>query len=293
MNVPELLREFGVSTREHGESQHVSSGWIGCECVYCGKGTGKYGMGYKLGSRYFTCWKCGYHRLFDTLSLITGLTYKELRSKLTGLDDPTPRQIRRTGFLKPPGPLQPLSGVHRRYLASRGLDAANAVLRYGIQGLALAGKFSWRLYIPIVLDGRVVSWTTRAISDDCAVRYVSASPDREEISHKTLLFGEDFCRDVILVCEGPMDAMRVGPGAVATFGVNVSPEQVERIARYPTRVILFDSEVKAQRAAKRLVRNLSGFPGTTVRVFMESGSDPGSASEEEIKDLRNKFLEEK
>jgi hypothetical protein len=291
MTVLELLREHGVPTVDR--HRHVTTGWQGVECPLCSPNSGKFKLGYRPGSRYFTCWTCGYQKLYDTLSLITGLTYKELRSKLTGLDDPTPAHVKARGFLKPPGPLQTLSGVHRRYLASRGLDAANAVLRYGIQGLGLAGKFSWRLYIPVVLDGRVVSWTTRAISDDCAVRYVSASPDREEVSHKTLLFGEDFCRDTVIVCEGPMDAMRIGPGSVATFGVNVSPDQVERISRYPARVVLFDSEVKAQRAAKRLVRNLSGFPGTTVRVCMESSKDPGGASEEEIRDLRNKFLEER
>ena len=77
---------------------------------------------------------------------------------------------------------------------------------------------------------------------------------------------------------------------MAVFGLNVSDSQTEMLSRISRRVVCFDSEPVAQRAAKKLAKNLLCFPGRTELVQLDS-PDPGSATEEEVRKLR-KMLEE-
>jgi hypothetical protein len=100
-----------------------------------------------------------------------------------------------------------------------------------------------------------------------------------------LLFGNQYIRDTAIVVEGPLDAIRVGRGAVATFGLAVTQFQLAEIARIWKRVIVFDSSPQAQARAKVLAEQLAVFPGETVRIELDA-DDPGSASEQEIRKLR-------
>lgn len=139
----------------------------------------------------------------------------------------------------------------------------------------------------------MVSWTTRSISDRHSERYISASPQEESIDHKTLLYSEDYVRETIIVCEGPTDVWRIGPGAVSTFGTSFSQGQVDKICRYPRRVVCFDRESFAQRRAAELCDLISPFPGETFNIKLETGKDPGNCDIKEIKKLRSLFLETK
>ena len=87
-----------------------------------------------------------------------------------------------------------------------------------------------------------------------------------------------------------MDALRIGPGAVATLGLGVSQHQIARAACYPIRVICFDSDRPGKRRAHDVARQLSAFPGETHLVTLDA-EDPASASDEEIQTLREEFLE--
>jgi len=169
------------------------------------------------------------------------------------------------------------------------LDPEQIQERWGVRAIGLAPNLAWRLWIPIHLHGEVVSWTTRSIGDK-GTRYISAAPDQEAVPHRELLYGEDRAGHAVVVCEGPVDVWRLGPGAVATMGVGYTPAQVERISHHTLRVICFDGEMAAQRRAGRLADELVGFPGKTVVVELESGKDVAEADEEEIKQLRKEFL---
>jgi DNA primase len=163
---------------------------------------------------------------------------------------------------------------------------------WGVRGLGVAGRLSWRLFLPIHLNTEQVSWTTRSVGEvEPGKRYLTAGVKESRMNPKALLYGEDLARHAIVVVEGPLDAMRIGPGAVATLGLKVSRAQVLRMSKYPVRVVLFDSEPQAQRTARKLCRDLEVFPGATYRVEVESGKDPGECSQGEIDEIRKRFLD--
>lgn len=289
-SIIEILTEYQVDFRHAGESSHVTSGWIGVICPYCGEGTGKYGLGIHLERLTCSCWKCGSHYLPEVIQLLTRLPWSTVREILRGLPKHTTVPGERiVGTLRFPPGIEPMALPHRNYLKGRNIDPDYAAQVWGVRGIGLTGSLAWRLFIPVSLRGEIVTWTTRALSDE-GIRYLSAAKSMEKYSIKSLLLGEDLTRNAIVVCEGPLDAIRIGPGAVATCGLGVSPEQRARIALYPTRVICFDNEPEAQRRAQKLCRDLEVYPGTTTNILLETGKDPGDCDRSEIEEIRRRFL---
>ena len=290
MNLVDILQQYRVDFRRAGESKHVRGEWVGVECQWCGKGTGNFGLGLHPQSLACTCWKCGRHGIADVLIELTGEPYRVVKALLDGMP-----HIRLGEREKPPGTLKlpkglgPLGERHRRYLKGRGLDPDMLAKVWGLQGIGLAARLSHRIFIPIKLDDRTVSWTTRATTDDVERRYIAAAANEEAMPAKSLVFGTDHCRHAIIVVEGPTDVLRIGPGAGGLLGLAYTKEQVRRIAKFPVRAIVMDNEPEAQRRAVALCRELSAMPGRTTRIEIDA-ADPGSASNREIRLLRRKVL---
>lgn len=288
MELTEFLQEFNVDFKRPGESPHVTSGWLGVVCPYCGEGTGKYGMGLHLERFCASCWKCGSHKLTQVLADVTGQSWHKVKLAFKSIDIQRSVKPQIKGKLKLPKGLQPLLPIHRSYLEERKFDPDTLINLWGLQSIGLASRLAFRIFIPIVHQGQMVSWTTRSISDK-GNRYVTAKPDEEAVKSKSLLLGEDLVRHAIIIVEGPFDAFRIGPGAVSTLGTGFSRAQVRRASKYPVRVVVYDNDKKAQQQAGKLADELSVFPGKTYRVEIDA-KDPGEASPKEIQLLRKAFL---
>ena len=157
-------------------------------------------------------------------------------------------------------------------------------------GIGPARELKWRIFAPVFdLQGREITWTTRAIGND-AKRYISAPVEKEEVNIKATLYGQHLARHSIIITEGPVDAWAIGPGAVATCGVGYTQTQAQLAAAYPNRAVCFDAEPAAQRRAEELCQLLAGMPGRTVNIELETGDDPASADPAEIMEIRQEFL---
>lgn len=289
MTFSELLTELGVPYRTEGH-QHCRPGWTQIDCPDCSPDSHHFRLGYNMEKGYFSCWSCGFRPTASTLMEVTQLPWPKVKELLDNVHHVKATHVKPRGKLVLPSGLGPLHKSHRRYLERRGFDPDHLAERWGIQGIALSAKLSWRIFLPITHGGEVVSWTTRSINPDAGRRYISAGANEERIPHRSILFGEDFVRHAVIVTEGPFDAIRIGPGAVATMGLGYGRSQLQRISRYPVRVVCFDAEKAAQKRAGKLCRELQGFPGQTFRVVL-SGKDPADSPEREIIELRRRFLE--
>jgi hypothetical protein len=81
-----------------------------------------------------------------------------------------------------------------------------------------------------------------------------------------------------VVVEGAADVWRLGPGAVATLGIDWKSPQAEELRLYPKRFIIYDPEPKAQAKAEELAKWLSSFKGHT-EVVSGFKTDPGKFSD--------------
>lgn len=282
----ELLRQRNVSVFTEG--RYCRTGWVQFHCPFCSGGTdpNKPYAGWNIANNYVNCWRCGAHNAQKTIQLLCNVPWKQAGSLLEQvLGTPVAEHSNEhVGTLQIPKEVGPLLRCHKNYIRQRDFDPDELKALWGIKGIGLASKLAWRLWIPITLRGRVVSWTTRALVDD-GVRYISASAEQESVPHKTLLYGEDYAGTSITVHEGAFDAWRIGPGAVATLGTATTPAQVRRIAHYPRRIICFDAEPSAQRRAQRLCQQLAPFPGETINVVLDA-KDMAVASTREIRQVK-------
>ena len=287
MEMKTILIEAGVRVVEEGD-HHCRPDWVQMECPFCGRGSGKLHLGYSLLNRYFNCYKCGFHPSVSTLAELTGWEMRDAYKAFQGVEKPHVASAKKIagGKLVLPYGLGPLRSPHRKYLRARQFDLNYLADVWQVQGISHAPVLAWRVFIPIVHSGEVVSWTTRSVRDT-GPRYMAAKPEQEKIHARELLYGEDYCVNSIVVHEGPTDVWATGPGAVALMGMSWTKAQLLRMAKYSLRVVCFDSTPDAQRRARKLCDQLEVFPGTTTRVELESGKDSASSSQREVQTLRS------
>ena len=293
MRVTDILKELGIPFCPPGQHHHVREGWIGVDCPWCRKPVGEKGkwkLGIDISSGRCNCWTCGGHSLEHVLATLSSSSVADVRPILQSVRfTRLPEVPKPEGRLKIPDGISPLQDPHKRYLQWRGLDPETMERLWKVSGIGIHSKFSWRLFIPVYTDNEIVTWTTRSIGRNGG--YISAKPEQSVIRLKNTLYGIDLARTTVIICEGPADVWKVGPGAVATFGVNVTSAQVSILGRFPRRVVCFDSDETGKREGERLASLLSAFPGESIHVELDA-EDPGSASVEEIRRLRRTMLGE-
>lgn len=292
MTLPELFEGLGITFWRGGAHHHVTQMYTGTDCPLCSPNSGRAKLGWHNKYPTATCWTCGRVDRLEALEHLSGRSRRECLELLRKVEGSYAIAAFRqpTGRVKLPKNLGPLLPVHQSYLRLRGFDPDELVRLWQLQGIGLDSRLAWRIFIPVHYHGRVVSWTTRAISDENRMRYVTASADEEAVPAKWILYGMDYCRHAVIVVEGPTDVWRIGPGSCATLGTQFTRAQVEQIARFPVRVVVFDAEPHAQQQAVKLCQALGPFPGTTQQVQLNA-ADPGSASKKEIQQLRRRFLD--
>jgi hypothetical protein len=260
------------------------------DCPDCSENWKHFRLGYSKAGGYMNCWACGPKKTLPTLQALTGRPVSEVVAVLGDLArEVVPDAPKPAGKLRLPRGLGPLGTAHQDYLSSRGLDHNNLARLWSIQGLGRDAELPFRIFIPVHLRGEVVSWTTRSISDKHPLRYRAASLKDEKYNHKDLLYGEDYCRHTIVITEGPFDVWRIGPGAVCTFGTGFRRSQVARMAKYPVRVVCFDTDGPGRKKGAELCRLLAPFDGNTYHIVLDA-KDAASAPENEIHALRREFL---
>ncbi len=291
MTIVDLLRQLGIDHRLTGH-HHCTPGRVQVDCPVCSLNSGKFRAGIHLRRLSVSCWSCGGVSLVRVIRDSSRMTWSAAKSLVESLDGDYSQQVANTivGTYTEPHGVVDLLPVHRRYIEKRKFDPDEIARVWGVRAIGNAPRRSWRLFIPChTPDGKNASWTTRSLLDD-GTRYVSADPTDERVPLKHTLYGAHLAHRSVIVVEGPTDAWRIGPGAVATYGTRYTETQVHQIARFPVRVICYDREPEeAQIQARHLAEELSALPGTTYLATL-SGKDPDSSPSSEIAELRARFL---
>lgn len=179
----------------------------------------------------------------------------------------------------------------------RGLTE-NMIRDYGL-GFGRKGRLENYIVFPVYMDHALVYWQGRATWDPPPHltkeqrrewvdhhRYrktlnPTARKDSDEATASDVVFNYDraMAQEHIVICEGPIDAMKVGPHAVALFGKKATDAKIDRITRMNAMryTVYLDRGEEERAAAETLARELEPFG----RVFIcqpPEGYDPGSLS---------------
>lgn len=286
-SVSALLSELNVPFADSSH-HHVRDGWIGIDCPMCSPGWRKYRLGINLSNGRASCWNCGPSNAPKMIAQSAGVPLGKVLNLWADLRFAhKSKKVEIDRSLVMPAGVGPLQEAHIRYLRSRGFDENTITDTWGVKGIGIAAKLSWRLFIPIFEPkGTMVAWTTRSLNPEAQVRYITSAEEQSVADVKTLLYGEHLAVDSVVVVEGPIDAWAIGPGGLSTLGVAYTDQQVARVVKYPRRFVCFDSSPDAQKRANVLCRQLAAFPGETTNVKLETGKDPAAADPSEIEEIR-------
>ena len=88
--------------------------------------------------------------------------------------------------------------------------------------------------------------------------------------------------------EGITDVWRLGPGAVCTFGVGYTPEQLNFLcSRFDSFILMFDGDDPGQKSSAKMASELS-FRGKDV-LEQHIAGDPGNLKPEFARKLMKSF----
>ena len=289
IDVRELLDNLGINYKESGKN--VGQGWIGVECPFCGNQS--FHMGICLKAPVISCFVCGKKG--------TILTYlaKKLNSfpkAMEILGNAVPRELRsfeeeeRHNAIKVELPKEAsniITPYHASYLKSRGFDYKELTEKYNLQFVGPIGRWANRIIVPVIKNYRLITFTSINIADNANIRYLHLSEEKSVIHIKNWLFGiEHTDGHSCCLVEGIFDMIRIGDGAVCTFGVVLSPEQKRMLSKFSVIKICFDGDEAGRTNADRLANDLSAF--AEVKLFdLPDGQDPDQLCQEDINKIKN------
>lgn len=289
-----FLQYYNIEHVTEGH-KHCRPGWIQVKCPFC-IGNPGWHLGFDLEHDWWNCWRCGYHRQWDVVYALLNYDSREAKKAIMQFKGrPTDRKAfkkkQHAKKLELPTGLQPITKDAKRYLKHRRFDPDLLEAFWNIKSTSIIGKLRHRLFIPIYLDGKMISWQCRDITGKSQLKYIAQDFSKEIISNKDTLYGIDQAlgKSCIIV-EGVTDVWRLGPGAVALFGIKYRPAQVKMLLSYFKDFhILFDPDPQAKIQAKKLANELSVMGGK-CKIWTIDDCDPGDLQQDDADALVRQIL---
>lgn len=292
-----FLKEYNIdATQQH---PHCTPNRINIHCPFC-KGSRDYHLGIHITHAYGNCWRCGPHSMAEIIRSVLNVTWREAYNILEEYADIRDVKVRvkaktinhNKKLILPAGIVE-LNSTHASYLQSRNFNPQITSNIWGLRSTGVIGEYKHRIFIPITYRDEVVSFQGRTPYEHVGLRYKTCEKHHEKIHHKHLLYGSDKVTDsTIVVVEGVTDVWRLGPGAVCTFGLSYTREQVYLISRYKNIFILFDNEPAAQAKAEKLANEVAFINKSGIVKIIRSPfeGDPGELPQHEADLLMQKVL---
>lgn len=283
------FENIGVEQVYEGH-KHNREGWIQVECPFC-TGNPGFHLGFNLNGGYFNCWRCGFKSEQKVVAAFSNVNFTSANDIISLYQSNHFKVINKDvkwGKVKETKlPSQiPLRNIDKKYLKGRGFDPDRLQVLWGLRGSPIIGMYKFRLIIPIYFGGCVVSFQTRDITNKSALRYLSCPEDKEALHHKNILYGLDKCLPnmPIILTEGVFDVWAIGCGAVCSFGISITPEQLNILAKHNKVYVLFDPEKQARQQARTIVSELK-MRGVDATFIQPGKKDPADCSRQELQKL--------
>ena len=274
------------------ESSNVSQGWVGLRCPFCSDSSDHLGFNEQSGA--FSCWHCGAHSPLDTIEALLSISRGEAitvyRQYLKeGASHYIARKKATADRIILPG--KDFSPVERRYLEKR-MFTGDQIEFYDMRSGGIMGLWQYRIVFPIYYNGMVVSATGRSLFD-VKPKYYTLPPEKELIRHKDIFFGLDYVPGkAAAIVEGPVDAMRGGPGFIASFGVNLTDEQLTLCSFFDTLYMVRDADDAGENSTEQAYR-LAALYGNRISIEVidinNGHKDLGETPEDQLVELRKEI----
>ena len=286
LDIIQFLDDYDIPYKEQGKN--IGRDWIGIgECPFCGDD--RYHFGINKVTKVASCFVCtesaGLGRFIKEK---LGYDWKEIKGILKNYSNGTVYVPRESGnnVVLPSG-IKDISDRGLKYLHKRNfyediIDQFQLKQTGIVSNLKLDGyksDFSNRIFIPIIMNKRLVSYTARSMTN-ADPKYNNPIIEACIVPTGSCIYNYDTLKenDTGVFMEGPTDVWRFGDKFVSMMGVKYSKKQISFIAakKLSKAIILFDKG--AEEKARKLAHNLTGIIPVIKLVFLKKGDDPGGLS---------------
>lgn len=296
-NCLQFLKDYNIPTETEGENS--GPGWIQIDCPFCSPPDTKGHGGFNLKTGYYNCWRCGKHYTVDIVSSLLLISREDAKKIARNYYDDKiilpieKKTTKKASFVKFPLFTEKINDMHKSYLIKRNFDPEKIEKQYKIMGTGHLGDYKFRIIVPIYINGRVVSYQGRDVTDEQKERYKACREEEEIIHHKHIVYNIDNSKkNKVIIVEGVTDTWRLGNDCVSLFGIQYKNEQVLMIAQnYREVFVLFDPGEKEKEQAEKLGRMLSGI-GIKAEVITCFEKDPAEFSNEEAGYIKKQLIGE-
>ena len=297
MNFVKLFNDYNVEY-----DTRVNKGWTNVTCPFCDDKT--FNGGFNNAGDYYHCWKCGGHNFKQALARTVNIPFNEVDTLIeqyagrnSVLNTLNKKQAKATKLTLPTDTFTP---AERKYLKERNFSPKLLHEKYKIVGGGITSSWKYRIIIPLVLNGKIVSWTARTILSKQQQqklkipRYKNLSIEQSVVDPKSVLYNLDHCEDKIAVLtEGAFDVIRMGDGFFCSFGTELTQSQISIIKqRFEKVFIMFDNEEEAQAKARKFGLQIASI-GVEVELVDCYGdfnkNDAGELNEKEVQIIRHEL----
>lgn len=213
--------------------------------------------------------------------IIRSSPHDDVDNRLTSIDLPP-------GFTPLTEPTNRIQHQFWAYLRARTNLPDDLIRAYGMGYTLVPSIYSWRVIVPVKLDGELRTFVARSLWQECKrcgrdscicqQRWVKVVyPPGPKVSH--ILFNLDRMKqgEEIVLTEGVFDALALPDKAVATFGTHLSPEQRSLLAARTRRVcIAWDGDEAGRLGARRVAQELASDLFHVRVAYLPDGEDPNS-----------------
>jgi DNA primase len=296
-DVKEFLDARGIISDPSGKN--VQEGWLGIECLWCDDPSNH--LGINLDTKGINCWRCPVKGTIiklimkiDSCSFSSALRTVRQFSHISALTDRRsqgPEQLTEApDKVEIPSLAENrLLELHRNYLLSRNFIPDRIFEKYNLWCNGPLGDFRLRLIIPFFEKNRVVTYTSRDVTNKARIPYIHCSKEESILHPKDTLYNIETVDDTAIVVEGVTDVWRIGDGSVATMGHKWTSNQLVLLKHLKRCFILFDTEEEAQKNAKMLSYNLSIVVPDVNLLELREG-DPADMSPDDAKSFRQEIF---
>ena len=197
-------------------------------------------------------------------------------------------------------PTDTFTPAERKYLKERNFSPKLLHEKYKIVGGGITGSWKYRIIIPLVLNGEIVSWTARTIlskkiqQENKIPRYKNLSIEQSVVNPKSVLYNLDNCKKkTAVLTEGAFDVIRMGDDFFCSFGTELTQSQISMIKERFTKIfIMFDNEEEAQEKARKYGLQIAsiGVDVEVVDAYSDfNKKDGGELNEQEVNIIRREL----
>ncbi len=305
---------------------NVKRGEINIKCPFCGSADPSYHMGLNLDNGWWSCWRrrdvhsgkspvkliCALLRIpvFKALE-IAGLSkdyvdpdgFDAVAARILGKAGPIENPKAKKSFLDFDPSFEPITDKlrtrrHWNYLYGRGFDHKQRgreevdllVEQYQLKASIKSQHWAERVIIPFFLDGKLVTWTGRAISPSSR-RYRDLELEQSMVDVKETLYNVDAIHDGgrwLVLQEGPFDVLKVdffgrslGVRSVGLATNSMSDEQAFLLkmaeGKFERIVIMMDTKSELGYVDSMRMQQKLAFIGSTVIEPVPFGAGDGGA----------------